>query len=79
VAALSLLLNGLLAWLLVPLWGMAGAAAAASVAYGASVGVLAWRFARHAGLPLRSVLRPGPQLLADLRQLASGVNTKPHA
>ena len=69
VAALSLLLNAALSLLLVPHWGMAGVAAAASVAYTASVGVLAWRFAHHAGLPISAVLLPGPQLLADLRRL----------
>ena len=67
VAALSLLLNaGLAAWW-VPQHGMAGAALAASLAYGGSVAVLAWRFARHAGLPLSALWRPGPQLRSDLR------------
>jgi O-antigen/teichoic acid export membrane protein len=69
VAALSLLLNAVLSMLLVPLWGMAGAAAAASAAYGISVFVLLWRFARHAGLPVSAVVLPGPQLRADLRLL----------
>lgn len=69
VAALSLLLNALGAWLLVPLWGMAGAAAAASLAYTASVLLLALRFARQAGLPLAQVLLPGAQLGADLQRL----------
>jgi len=69
VAALSLLLNALGAWLLVPLWGMAGAAAAASLAYTASVLLLAVRFARQAGLPLAQVLLPGAQLGADLLRL----------
>lgn len=69
VAAMSLVLNAALSLMLVPLWGMAGAAAAASAAYAASVAVLAWLFARHAGLPLAAVLLPGPQLAADLRRL----------
>jgi O-antigen/teichoic acid export membrane protein len=69
VAALSLVLNAVLSLLLVPRWGMAGAAAAASLAYAASVAVLAWLFARHAGLPLAAVVLPGPQLAADLRRL----------
>jgi O-antigen/teichoic acid export membrane protein len=69
VAALSLLLNAGGAWLLVPLWGMAGAAAAASLAYTASVLLLALRFARQAGLPLAQVLLPGAQVGADLRRL----------
>lgn len=69
VAALSLVLNGGLAWVSVPAWGMAGAAMAASVAYAASVGVLAWRFARHAGLPWSAIWRPGPALAGDLAQL----------
>lgn len=47
VAALSLLLNGLLAVLLVPHWGMTGAAVASSVSYAAAVVVLGWRFAAH--------------------------------
>lgn len=72
VAALSLALNAGLALLLVPRLGMAGAALAASLAYGASVGVLAWRFARHAGLPLRRVLLPGAQLGRDLLALRRG-------
>lgn len=67
VAALSLGVNGVLACLLVPLMGMAGAALAATLAYSASVLLLAWRFARHAGLPLTQVLLPGAQLRADLR------------
>jgi O-antigen/teichoic acid export membrane protein len=71
VAALSLGLNALLSTVLVPQMGMTGAALAASVAYGSSVLVLAWRFARHAGWPLRRVLLPGRQLLADLRSVAS--------
>jgi O-antigen/teichoic acid export membrane protein len=71
VAALSLLLNAGLSLLLVPLLGMAGAALAASASYAATVLVLAWRFARHAGMPLAEVLLPGPQLWADLQALAS--------
>ena len=50
VAGLSLLINGGLALLLVPQLGMVGAALATSVAYTVAVAVLAWRFARHAGL-----------------------------
>ena len=67
VALLSLLLNAALSWLLVPVLGMTGAAAAACVSYSASVVLLAVRFARHAGLALSVVLLPGPQLRADLR------------
>ncbi|MFN7725459.1 MAG: lipopolysaccharide biosynthesis protein [Rubrivivax sp.] len=70
VAALSLVLNATLAASLVPFMGMAGAALAASLSYTASVALLAWRFARHAGLPLRALL-PGAVLWADLRALAS--------
>ncbi|MBA4177080.1 MAG: teichoic acid transporter [Leptothrix sp. (in: Bacteria)] len=69
VAALSLGLNALLGALLVPRWGMTGAALAASLAYTASVGLLAWRFALHAGVPLARVLLPGAQLRIDLRSL----------
>ena len=61
--------NRALTWM--PALGMTGAALAAALAYGASVLLLAWRFARHAGLPLAQVLRPGAQLLADLRGVAS--------
>jgi O-antigen/teichoic acid export membrane protein len=71
VAALSLLMNAVLALVLVPLLGMAGAALAASLSYATTVLVLAWRFARHAGLPLAQVLLPGPQLWADLKAVAS--------
>lgn len=67
VAGLSLLVNGGLAWLLVPRLGMAGAALAASAAYTVSVAVLAWRFAVAAGWPLRRVWRPGAVLRQDLR------------
>lgn len=67
VAGLSLGLNALLCLLLVPAWGMNGAALAASLSYTTSVGVLAWRFARLAGVPLSRVLLPGAQLGADLR------------
>lgn len=70
VAALSLGLNATLSLLLVPRLGMAGAAVAASLSYTATVLLLALRFARHAGLPLRAVLLPGPQLWADLRGVA---------
>ena len=71
VAALSLVVNAALALLLVPRAGTAGAAWAASLAYAVAVMVLAWRFARHAGVPLRAVLLPAPQLWADLRGVAS--------
>ena len=70
VAATSLAINTTLSLLLVPHLGMAGAAVAASVSYTTSVLLLAWRFARHAGLPLRQVLLPGAQLMADLRGVA---------
>ena len=70
VAATSLVINATLSLLLVPRLGMAGAAVAASVSYTASVLLLAWRFARHAGLPLRQVLLPGASLMADLRGVA---------
>ncbi len=71
VAASSLAINALLALLLVPRLGMAGAALSASLSYTASVLLLAARFAAHARLSLAAVLWPGPQLLADLRALAS--------
>ncbi len=71
VAALSLALNALLSWTLVPRMGMAGAALTASLSYGTAVLVLALRFAAHARLPAAAVLLPGPQLLSDLRALAS--------
>lgn len=67
VAALSLAINGALAWVLVPHLGTAGAALAASAAYTASVAVLAGRFAAAAGWPLRRVLWPGAALAQDLR------------
>ena len=69
VAAGSLALNALLCVLLVPHWGMSGAALAASVSYAASVGLLAWRFARAAGLPLAQVLLPGAQWRHDVATL----------
>lgn len=69
VAALSLVVNGVLAWALVPLLGTAGAALAASAAYTVSVGVLAWRFALAAGWPLRRVLWPGQTLAQDLKRV----------
>jgi O-antigen/teichoic acid export membrane protein len=71
VAAVSLALNAALSLMLVPRLGLLGAAWGASVAYGISVCWLAWRFARHAGLPLHSLLVPGPQLWADVRRLMS--------
>ncbi|MBK1614705.1 teichoic acid transporter [Rubrivivax gelatinosus] len=71
VAAGSLALNALLALLLVPRLGPAGAALAASAAYVFSVLLLAWRFAAAAGLPLAAVLRPGRHWGAGLRALAS--------
>jgi O-antigen/teichoic acid export membrane protein len=71
VAALSLVINAVLCLLLVPRMGMAGAACAASLAYGTAIAVLAVRFVRHAGLPLRALCWPGPQLWVDLRRLAS--------
>jgi hypothetical protein len=37
------------------------------------VAVLGWQFARHAGLPLRALVWPGPQLGADLRSLLAGL------
>jgi O-antigen/teichoic acid export membrane protein len=71
VAGLSLLINGTLAWALVPRLGTAGAALAASLSYAVAVGVLLIWFARHAALPLPKVLLPGPTLWADLRTVAS--------
>lgn len=71
VAGMSLLLNAALSLAWVPVWGMAGAALAASVSYATCVGVLAWRFVRHAGLPLSAVLLPGPHLWRDLQAVAS--------
>jgi O-antigen/teichoic acid export membrane protein len=71
VAALSLALNATLAFVLVPLLGMAGAALAASLSYTVAVLVLAVAFARHAGLPLKRVLWPGQALVDDFRALAS--------
>jgi len=65
----SLVANASLAVVLVPAFGMAGAAMAASVSYAVSVMLVAWKFARHAGMPLRRVLLPGAQLAADLRVL----------
>ena len=73
VAGLSLLLNAGLALLLVPRLGTVGAALAASLAYSASVALLGWRFARHAGLPWWALWLPGPQLGSDLRALASSL------
>ncbi len=70
VAALSLAVNAGLSLALVPGLGMAGAAVAASVSYTFTVLLLAWRFARHAGLPLRRVLVPGAQLWSDLQAVA---------
>ena len=70
VAGMSLVLNGALSLAWVPLWGMAGAALAASVSYAVCVGVLAWRFVRHAGLPLAALLLPGPNLRRDLQAVA---------
>lgn len=70
VAFGSLALNAAVASVLVPRLGMDGAAAAASAAYAISAIVLAWLFARHAGLPLRRVLLPGEQLVRDLRTVA---------
>ena len=72
VAATSLVLNGALSLAWVPVWGMAGAALAASVSYAACVGLLAWCFVRHAGLPLSAVLLPGPHLWRDVQAVASG-------
>ena len=68
----SLVVNALLASALVPLLGTVGAALAASVSYIASIALVAVGFARHARLPLRRVLVPGPQLAADLRTLCRG-------
>lgn len=71
VAAMSLGLNAALALALVPPLGMVGAALAASLSYTATVVVLAYRFARHSGLPLSAVLWPGRQLRSDLALLLS--------
>lgn len=56
VAALSLAVNALLAWLLVPRLGAAGAALAASVAYTVSVAGLAALFVRAAGIGWRALI-----------------------
>lgn len=75
VAAGSLLANGLLAGLLVPLMGTAGAALAASLSYGVAVVTLAALFARHAGLR-PAQLRPGAALLQDLAGIASRLSLR---
>jgi len=41
------------------------------LSYAFSVGLLAWRFARHANLPLSAVLLPSAQLRADLHSMLS--------
>jgi O-antigen/teichoic acid export membrane protein len=69
VAALSLVLNLCLCLVWVPRFGAAGAAVAASLAYGGTMVLLAWRFARDAGLPLAALWRPGPDLGPDLAML----------
>ncbi|MCD0420797.1 polysaccharide biosynthesis C-terminal domain-containing protein [Rubrivivax sp. JA1024] len=71
IAAGSLAANAALSVLLVPHWGAAGAALAASLAYGVSVLLLARRFATAAGWPLATVLRPGRHWADGLRALAS--------
>jgi len=63
VAALSLALNATLSLTLVPRMGMAGAALAASLSYGASVLLLLRLFLRHAGLPARVLWRREPVAL----------------
>jgi O-antigen/teichoic acid export membrane protein len=73
VALGCLVLNLALAALLVPRFGLTGAALAATLAYAASVAWLGVRFARAAGWPVAALLRPGPQLGADLRSIASRV------
>lgn len=60
VAALSLVVNGVLAWLLVPRLGAAGAALAASVAYTFTVVLLAALFVRDAQLPWRTLILGRP-------------------
>jgi O-antigen/teichoic acid export membrane protein len=76
VAALSLGINAGLSLVLVPLLGMSGAALAASISYATTVVVLAWCFARHAGLPLSTLLVPGPQLWRDLQAVASWARSR---
>jgi O-antigen/teichoic acid export membrane protein len=56
VAAVSLCVNGLLAWVLVPALGAAGAALAASVAYTLTVALLAALFVRHTGTGWRPLI-----------------------
>jgi len=75
VAAGSVLVNGALAWLLVPHLGTAGAAIAASLSYGAAVAVLAGLFVRHAELR-PAQLWPGPVLVRDLLKVASHMSIR---
>ena len=77
VAALSLVLGATLALLLVPPLGMVGAALAAALSYTVSVAVLAWAFARHAGVPLARVLLPGAQLRTDLLAVLAVARRRP--
>jgi O-antigen/teichoic acid export membrane protein len=65
----SMVANAGLSFVLVPRMGMSGAALAASMCYAGSVMVVAWRFARHAKLPLIRVFLPSTQVLDDLRTL----------
>jgi O-antigen/teichoic acid export membrane protein len=57
VAALSLLVNTAVGFVLVPRWGAVGAALASSLGYILAIGVGLWLFRRHTGLPGKALWR----------------------
>lgn len=55
IALTSMLLNGVLSWWWIPLWGTAGAAIATSVSYGVAITIGIVLFLRLSGLQLRAL------------------------
>lgn len=70
LASMSLAINFILSWVLIPQLGMVGGAIATSVSYLVSIMVAFWIFLRLSGTPVRTLLSPDWfALRQDLRRL----------
>lgn len=72
-AVTALGLNVALNWILVPRWGIVGAALAHDLSYGAAAAILLVAFLRHSGFSLRQTLLVRRDDLADLRRAAGRI------
>jgi O-antigen/teichoic acid export membrane protein len=65
LAGLSLVSTVLLSFVMIPLWGTVGAAAATSVSYIGAVAASVWVFCKLAAVPVHQVMRPDWRAMGD--------------